>query len=123
MNTELILTSQNEPTEVSENRHIAPHLRQESVRILAIRFDPKEGRIELQNSCGDLFLCKASPELLDLAVKLHNQPVVVQLQVRPDSTRLLSLRAEDDIPTPLTKEERWGHLLKNWSHTLKRLAE
>ncbi len=123
MNTELILTSQNEPTEVSENRHIAPHLRQESVRILAIRFDPKEGRIELQNSCGDLFLCKASPELLDLAVKLHNQPVVVQLQVRPDSTRLLSLRAEHDIPTPLTKEERWAHLLKNWSHTLKRLAE
>ena len=123
MNTELILASQTEPTEVSENRHIAPHLRQECVRILAIRFDPKEGRIELQNSCGDLFLCKASPELLDLAAKMHKETVVVQLQVRPDSTRLLSLRAEDDIPTPLTKEERWGHLIKNWSYTLKRLAE
>ncbi len=123
MNTELILASQTEPTEVSENRHIAPHLRQECVRILAIRFDPKEGRIELQNSCGDLFLCKASPELLDLAASLHNEAVVVQLQVRQDFTRLLSLWAEDDIPTPLTKEERWAHLLKNWSHTLKRLAE
>ena len=123
MNTELILASQTKPTEVSEYRHIAPHLRQECVRILAIRFDPKEGRIELQNSCGDLFVCKASPELLDLAASLHNEAVVVQLMVRPDSTRLLSLRAEDGIPTPLTKEERWAHLLKNWSHTLKRLAE
>lgn len=123
MNTELILSVKTEPTEESESRHIAPHLRQERVRILAIRFDPKEGRIELQNSYGDAFLCKASPELLDLAAKLHNETVVVQLQVRADSTRLLAIRAEDDIPTPLTKEERWAHLLKNWSHTLKRLAE
>ena len=123
MNTELILTGKTEPAGESESRHIAPHLRQESVRILAIRFDPKDGRIELQNSCGDAFLCKASSKLLDLAVKMHKEPVVVQLQVGPDSTRLLSLRAEDDIPAPLTKEERWAHLLKNWSHTPKRLAE
>ena len=45
MNTELILASQTEPTEVSENRHIAPHLRQECVRILAIRPEGRTHRV------------------------------------------------------------------------------
>lgn len=104
-------------------RQTAPRLRQVTARITSIRFDSKDGCVKLRTVFGEKFVCQASPELLDLAARLHKFSVVAQILVRHDVARLLSLRDEQSTHEPLTEEARREYLYQNWSNTLKRLAE
>jgi hypothetical protein len=90
-------------------------------RIIGVMFEPTpEVRFD---AVGRKFSCSASPELIDKAIQLHSDNVLVVAIMMGAKGRLVWMGAQDTFPTPLTRQERSTYILSTWQKTLDELAK
>ena len=89
--------------------------------IASVCFD--KPKIVIRDANDEEHICKATQELVDLAVDLRRGLVAGKMLIRPDLKRLLILRDASQPESIPNQTERDRHLFEKWDGTFRKLAE
>ena len=109
-----------EETQASD-RSVLPALVDFVGKIVSVRFD--KPKIIICDASEEEHICKATRELIDLALDLRHELVAGKMLIRPDMKRLLILRDASQPESLPNQTERDRHLFEKWDGTLRKLAE
>lgn len=105
---------------LAEEPQDLPALVRTTAKVVAVIFEPA---LEVRLDVGGVRLaCSATPNLVDLALRLRDNEVLIVATVTGGRGRLIWLDLPERLPPVPSANERAQHLLTRWEETLERLS-